>query len=486
MRGMAHQAAVLSAARIANYGLMIISPVILVRFLTVADFGRYREFLLYASLLQTAATFGISDSLLYFVPRHPASMWRVVRETASLTAAVSVAVVILFVIIDLLVPGGLVGPYLVPVALYVLLFVNLDWWECLWIARHQTIWVFVYGAGRLIARMVVVVCVAVVANNVSAIIGSLLVLEGLRLTGALIAWIAADQSRLEPEIGHIRREQLHFCVPFGVGGLLNMLSRNLGNVVIAQFLGVAALAHLTVGMYGEPIIMAMRNSISQVLLPELVRRVGDSPDEALRLWRRTTVINCMLLFPAAAVVAWYAEPLVLTAFGAAYRPAIPVLQWYAVIIARSCVDFSPLLRAINKTRAFIAIGAVDVLVNGLALAVLLPLTGIVGAVIALAIARFSENLLSAFVVRGLYGVRGLLPWAAMTKVGVCAVAGAVIAFGITFGSRATLLGAACGSLLYGVVFAGLLLATGVEEATSVFQRARSLLAAFRRTTDRHE
>ncbi len=477
MRGMAHQAAVLSAARIANYGLMIISPVVLVRLLTVTEFGRYREFLLYASLLMAAANFGISDSLSYFVPRNPASMWRVVRETASLTAGVSVVVVGVFIVIDLAVPRGLVGPYLVPVVVYVLLSVNLDWWESLWVAtRRPTMWVFAYSAGRLIARLVVVLCVAAVTENVSAIIGSLLVLEGLRLTGALVGWIRADQSRLEPPIGDIRGEQLRFCIPFGLGGLLNMLSRNLGNVVIAKLLGVAALAHLTIGTYGEPIIMAMRNSISAVLLPELVRQARHSQAEALQLWRRAMVVNCMLLFPAAAIVAWYAEPLILTAFGPAYRPAIPVLRWYAVIIARACIDFSPLMRAINRTRAFIAIGAVDVVVNALALVVLLPLTGIAGAVIALVIARFSENLLSAFVVRKLYRVRGLLPWATMTKVGLCAVTGAVIAFGITFRWRATLLGAVGGSLLYGLVFPALLLATGVEEASSLFQRVKTSLA----------
>jgi hypothetical protein len=45
-----------------------------------------------------------------------------------------------------------------------------------------------------------------------------------------------------------------------------------------------------------------------------------------------------------------------------------------------------------------------VLINGLALAVLLSLMGIVGAVIALAIAHLSDKLLSAFVVRRLDGV----------------------------------------------------------------------------------
>ena len=77
-----------------------------------------------------------------------------------------------------------------------------------------------------------------------------------------------------------------------------------------------------------------------------------SQDDALRLWHRT-VINCVLLFPTAAIVAWYAEPFVLKVFGAGYRPAVPVLQWYGLVIVCACFDFSPLLRAVNKTRPLV-------------------------------------------------------------------------------------------------------------------------------------
>ena len=479
MRGMAHQAAILSVSRIANYGLMIISPIVLVRFLTVTDFGRYREFLLYASLVQTAAYFSLSESLLYFVPLHAASMWRVVRETTFLTACISLFIVGVVVALHFLIPGGLVGPYLVPIVLYVLLSVNLDWWESLWLATHRPVPVFVYTGGRLIARMVVVVSVTVVTNNVWAIIWSLIVLEALRFAGALVAWTTADRSRLEPQIGDLRREQLRFCVPFGLAILLLLLSRNLGNVVIVKYLGAAALAQFAIGTYGEPIILALRNSISQVLLPQLVRR---SQDDALRLWHRATIINCALLFPTAAIVAWYAEPFVLKAFGAAYRPAVPVLQWYGLVIVRACFDFSPLLRAINKTRPFVWIGVVAMLVNGIALAVLLPVTGIVGAAIGLCAANLVEVTCLGFCVSRLYrcGLRGLLPWTAVAKVGVCAAGGAVVAFGVMFAWRASILGAACGSVLYGAVFASLLLAARIEEATTLWHRLKTLVPAFRK------
>ena len=103
-----------------------------------------------------------------------------------------------------------------PIVLYVVLSVNLDWWESLWLATRRPVPVFVYTAGRLMARMLVVVSVTVVTNDVRAIIWSLIVLEALRFAGSLVAWTTADRSRFEPPIEDMRREQLRFCVPFGL------------------------------------------------------------------------------------------------------------------------------------------------------------------------------------------------------------------------------------------------------------------------------
>jgi O-antigen/teichoic acid export membrane protein len=481
MRGIAQQAAVLSLSRIANYGLMVISPIILVRILSVDDFGRYREFLLYSSLLQSLASFSFSASLLYFIPLHPSSPWRVVRETASLTGLFSLSVVGVFVACDLLAPRGLVGPYLVPMAIYVLLYVNLDWWESFWVAVGRPLLVFWYTGGRLIARLLVVICAALLSRDVWVIIWALIALETLRLLGSFAVWRRADRSAGEPPVGDIRRQQLAFCVPLGLAAVVFLVGRNLGNVVVAKYLGAAALAQLTIGTYGEPIILALRDSISQVVLTELVRLRERSRDDALALWYRTTVINCVLLFPVAAVIAWYAEPLLLKTFGAAYRPAIPVLQWYALVIVRSCFDFAPLLRAINKTRPFITSCAVLAVANALTLVVLLPAYGIVAAAAGLVVSNVAEAVYLALCVRRLYGIeaRRLLPWAAVAKVILCSGGAGVIAFGITYQLRASLLGAVLGSVFYCAVYAALLKAIRLEEANILLRRVQALVPSIR-------
>jgi O-antigen/teichoic acid export membrane protein len=480
MAGFARQAVILSMSRIANYGLMIISPVVLVRVLTVGDFGRYREFLLYASLLVSIASFSISDSLLYFIPARPASAWRVVRQTGLLTAAVSTCIVLGFYILDFATGGALVGRYRLPVALYVLFFINVDFWEAFWLATHQTVRVFIYSAARLLVRMLVVVGVAVFTNDVMTIIWSLIVLEAVRFIVFSAVWYKLDRSRQEPPVDNMLRDQLRFCVPVGLATVLFLISRNLANVAVAKWLGAAALAQMTIGTYGEPIILALRNSISTAMLPELVRRSTESPDAPIQLWRRSTVINCVMLFPAAVLLAWFAEPLVVTVFGPKYRPAIVVLQIYALVMIVACFDFSPPLRAINKTRPLVTSNFAAAIFGGLTLIVLLPILGLAGASLTLVVSGFVEAAYNAWCVGRFYRIRqrNLVPWGRALRVALCAAAAALPLLALTWHQRVGMLGVVISSVLYLGLFAAFLRVAAVEEAITLARRvSTSFMAA---------
>jgi len=399
-----------------------------------------------------------------------------------LTAAVSTSIVAGFYIIDLVTGGALVGRYRLPVALYVLLFVNVDFWESFWVATHRTARVFIYSAARLLVRMLVVVGVAVLTNDVATIIWSLIVLEGVRLIAFAGVWSVMDRAAQEPPIENIRRDQLQFCVPVGLAALLYMISRNLGNIVVVKWLGAAALAQMTIGTYGEPVILALRNSISTAMLPELVRRGARSDEAPLQLWRRTTVVNCVLLFPSVVLLAWFAEPLVFKVFGLSYRAAVPVLQVYTLVILAACFDFSPPLRAINKTRPLVTSNLVAAIASGIALIFLVPVAGLVGATLALVVAGFVEDIYRAWAVGKLYGVtlRKLLPWMRTAQVALCAVVAALPVVAVTWGGRGGMAGVIFGSLFYLALFAALLMAIGVEEAITLARRVRATLtvAAF--------
>ncbi len=476
MAGLAKQTVVLSAAKFANYGLMLVSPMVLVRLLSVAQFGEYRQFILYASFLQLVGAFSFADSLLYFIPAHHRSLWRVIAQTNLLVLCSSGAVVLVMTCGDLLTHGAVVGQNLLPLAAYVMLFVNLDFWESYFLATHRPVFVFAYSAGRLAARMIVVIVLAYVTSDVRAIIWSLVALEAARLAGALIAWKSQDRRSAEPPLHNLWRDQLRYCVPTGLAMLLYMANRYLGAFAVTKTLGPVALAHYTIGTYADYIYVAVGSSIAAVLLPEMVRRHVVSSSESLKLWQRVTIVNTMLLLPAALFLARFARPLIVTAFGLSYEAAVPVLQIHMLFLVRACVDFSPALRAISKTQPLIYSNTAALLTNALMLLLLLSRWGIRGAVTALVVSSFVEAGVLGWWSAKLYGLplRRLVPLAGMGKVLIATLAGAVVIVAPAWNLMRGLTGVLLAGVCFFIVVAAVLRFLKVEEAALLWGRLRGL------------
>lgn len=474
------RAAILTLSRLTNYGLMLISPIVLVRLLSVAQFGRYREFLLYVSVLQSIAVFSINDSLLYCIPANPASRWRTVRQTAVLIVCSSLITVAALALLDRASGGRIVGALLVPVCLYTWLSANLDFWDFYWVAIDRPALIFFYTSCRLAARVTVAIVAAAWTHDVLAIIWALIALEGLRVIGTAIVMIAVDRGASEPPLREPWREQLRYCVPSGLASTLQMLNRNLSSLVVAKALGAVAFAQYSIGKFGEPIVTTLRNSVSSVVLPEMVRRERDSREDPLALWKRATVVNTILLFPVVVIVERFAAPLVTTVFGHSYAPAALVLQIYMLVVVRECFDFAPALRAVNRTRPLVTSNIASTVACGVMLAILIPLGGVAGAMAAVVVGAAVEAIWLAYAAMRHFGVRlgALIPWGSTLRVAVAAlVAAGVLATSAwleIFGPAGIVLAA----IAYLTAFALLLLALKVPEAHLLLTWARRFVPAF--------
>lgn len=480
MAGVGNRAAILTLSRLANYGLMLISPVILVRLLTVEQFGRYREFLLYASVLQSIAVFSFGDSLLYCIPANPASRWRTVRQTVVLMAASTLITVAGLAVLDRASGGRVVGALLVPVCLYTLFYCNLDFWDFYWVATDRPRLLFVYTSVRLGARVAVALVTAALTHDVRAIIWALIALEAVRLLGAAVFMVANDRSATEPPLAEPWRDQMRYCLPCGAASILSNLKSNLSSIVVAKALGAVALAQYSIGKYGEPLVITLRNSVSAVVLPEMVQRHRNSRADSLALWQRATVVNTILLFPVVVVVERYARPLIELVFGRSYVPAALVLQIYMLGVIRECFDFSPALRAVNRTRPLVGSTVASLVACGIMLAILIPLGGVAGAMAAVVIGMVMEAVwLARATVRHFdVGIGELVPWANIGKVALAAIAAAGVLATSLWSQLFGRGGIVIGSAVYTVVFALLLLALRVPEAFGLIAWARRLVPAF--------
>ncbi|MGC1386708.1 MAG: oligosaccharide flippase family protein [Steroidobacteraceae bacterium] len=460
---------------------MLISPIVLVRLLTVGEFGRYREFLVYSSVLASIAAFSIPNSLLYFVPADPARSWQFVRQTVQLTALTSFTVVLCVVIGDLASGGNVIGKQLWPVAIYVIVFANIDFWEYLWLATQRPIAVFAYTSGRLVSRMLVVITLAYFFHQVEIVLWGLIALESVRLCASALAWqLAAPKAGMPaPRPGDWRR-MLHFCLPIGGSNLLSMSNRYAASVFVAKAMGPVALAHYTIGTYVEPIIITLRNSLSDALLPAIVNRGNRSQVEAVTLWQRGTVIAAILLFPIGCLIERYADTLIVTVFSSTYQAAVPVLRIFLIVLIRECFDFPMALKAINKTRYFLYGDVAAIVINLTLLVALVPTWGLVGVTTAYVISSWLQGLYLGWCTTQFYEipVRKFIPWAEMSKV----VLAAALPLALTYGSYMTdhfkLFGVIMGSTLYLPAYALLLRIFHVREAHILFERVRERLLTY--------
>ena len=471
-----NQAFILTISRLANYGLMLLAPLVLVRLMPVTDFGQYREFILYGGILYSLASFQINESLLFFVPANPESPWRVVRTTLQMSAVSSVLVVAVLVALDLGTGGSLVGPYLLPLSLYTLLLVNVDFWEFFFVARRQPKLVMIYTAVRLASRMLASVIAAAVFQTVEAIIWSLVAIEGLRFVISTIWWRRLDRSAEEPPIPDALRAQIRFCMPTGLTSLLSIARRNLISVAVAKLAGPVSLAYFAIGKYAEPVVITVRNSLTTVILPEMVRRQDRQPDAAFALWKKATVVNAIILFPVVVLAVRYAHPLVVAAFGEAYLPAAVLVQIHMLVVIRECFDFSPLLRSSGKTMGLVHGAVAGLIAGALALYFLMPKFGLPGAMGAFAVASWVEVTVLAIESSRVHklSIRHLVPWWSMARTAIAAALAGLVIVDSFWTNTLGLAGIVLASAVYFAVFVGLILLMRVPEAFVLLSWVRKI------------
>jgi O-antigen/teichoic acid export membrane protein len=377
-------------------------------------------------------------------------------------------VVLVLAALDSASGGQVVHGYLIPLIAYTLFSVNLDFWECFWLARGRAQPVFFYSAGRLTLRVIVVVLVAVMTHDIHIIIWSLVGLEGARLLVAGVGLLVFDRSRQEPVLREPWRDQLRFCIPSGTASLLAMLNRNLSNVIVARLLGAAALAQYAIGRFGEPVVTTVRNSISAVILPEMVRkdRGSSAGDTALALWQKATVVNAIMLFPVVVLVARYAEPLVTLVFGPNYASAAVVMQLYMLVVIRECFDFAPALRAVNRTRPLVESNVAGLVACTVAMFLLIPLAGLAGAMLAFVIACYVDVTWLAWRTRQAYrvAVAELVPWRSIAKTALAAAVAALLIVNSVWTEAFGRAGIVLAGLAYLAAYTGLLQVLRIPEA----------------------
>lgn len=475
MSELVRRAFVLGFARIANYAVLLISPLLLVRLLDVDSYGQYREFILYSLVLISICGLAIKDNLIYIVPKYPERAAIAASQTANMLLVATLVGLAIFVLGKDWFLSRASFDFALPLALYVFFFLGHDILENYWLGVRQPGYVLLYSTARSLFRLVVVVVAALTTQSVQVVIIAIVCAEGVRWVASILILLRLGLLPLATD-RVLAREQLRFIAPLSAAGLIYLANEKVGHLFVSATLGAGALAVYTIGTYQLPVIAVVRSAVADTLFPEMVKHSDAGSNQGLEMWKASTVFYLVLVLPLVVVLMYLSELFVVTLFTVNYIEAVDVFRFALLIMIRQCFEVGTPLRAINANRYMLQGNLAALALHLPLLYVAVHVLGIAGAALAWVVADLIAAGYLGRVVLRRYGitVAEFARWRAIGKIVACAlVASPVMLLGDIVGLTPWLAGLVSASL-YGCAYLMILSQLRVSEVEVVLKYASNM------------
>lgn len=408
---------ILIICRVFNYGVMLLSPMLLVRIFDIHAYGQYREFMLYAMLVSGVIEFTINRNLIYFIPKYPRSERESLTHTTFLILVATLAGLCITYLLRGIILSHTHFDFIKPLILYVFFFLNFDYYENYLLGKKRTDYVLIFSSIRIIIRTAALLVAALLSHNVMTVIQTLIAVEAVKCLFVLFMLRGSLLLRLDRGLFY---EQLRFIVPLGVAATIALINNQLANLIISVKMGVESLALYSIGGQQVPVINIVRSSVMDVLFPEMAQL---SDGDRVHLWQRANVVFCFTVFPIYVVFFYYARTFIETLFTKDYLAAVPLFRIYLTIIVLQCFEVGTMLRAINENKYSIYGGVLDVAANIGLILLLFSSVGFVLPAVAFIIGEFIASAYLAVKIMHFYRLplSRLFLWRKLMIITCCAV-----------------------------------------------------------------
>lgn len=443
---------ILTFSRASNQAVMLFSPLLLVRILDVEQYGQYREFMLYALVLNALIGLAASRSLLYFIPLYPERTRRYISQALLFTLSLTTVGCLLVWAAGGLIRANTSYDFVAPLILYLFCFLNLDHLEFYWLAKKNSAAVLYYSTGRLVLRLLVVVVAAWLTRDALSIAYAVTVFEAFRML--FVLFFSWHKKMFTRDITWAScKEQMAYFLPLGGSNILYVINENLSRLFVSSHLGAVALSLYTIGAYAMPFRSVLRSSVGDVVFTDMVEKSqAKDPQDRLRLWQHSTLLLCLLLFPIGTTMIIYSDLIVRTLFTAQYAAAAPLFAIYALALIRESFDLTLPVRSAGKTHYFLLTNLIGLALNAALLIPFYRWFGLTGPAWAYVVTRTINGGLFVWIIMGIYRIRlgDLLPWGSVTRICIGCVVAMPLLFVLNPLGAHELLAGVGGLFLFGV------------------------------------
>lgn len=328
-----NQAIILTAARLFEAVIQLLTPIVLIRYIDTNDFGMYRLFWLAINTIMVFAPLGMPSSLLYFLPKlDPRTGSKYVFQTIIFLLFSACVSTIILMPWNTFLPGGLQNivsenNVLVPLFIFFWVFSNLL--DFLPNALQKNSQQAVITIILAIVRTALIIYSAMIFGDLKHILMALIVFVFIKSI-LLIFYTLYNFN-----FNYIRfnranfKAQFKYAMPFGLASAVYALRRQtelwiVGYLFSSSVFGAFSLAAMVCMPFD-----ILRSSVSNVVLPRMCLAYTQN-DSLLTVEynRRANLIVAATTFPLVVFIIIFAKEIVDILFGEKYVEAIPVLRVY--------------------------------------------------------------------------------------------------------------------------------------------------------------
>ena len=456
------------AGRIAGFIAAFVTPLILVRIFDLETFGTYKQwFLLYFTLL-IITQIGMSESLLYFLPRAGGEAGRYVMNSLLFLSVVGVAAAGVLVWNSAAIAAWMSNPSLatlIPLlGLYLLLMQASIGLETVMTARGSYRSAAIAYAVTDITRAVFLIAPVLVTSSLKALLSGAVAFAALRLAFTVRYFWRTFGSGLRPDAACFTR-QLVYALPFALSVVASVAQENLHQYAVSGLFDTATFAIYSVGCLQIPVVDLVATTVCNVMMVGMTNAIHEGRDaDVIELWHQTVRKLALLFVPLTALLLIIARDLIVMLFTDAYVESIPVFLVGVTAILFAAVPIDGLLRVYAKTRSLLVMNLVRLALIVALIHWSITSFGLPGAIAVTVLALAVGKAIGLFTAASLWGVSigRLLPWRQLVLISVVSLCAALPALALVYGlEAASLMRILAISVVYGSAYAAMALVFGL-------------------------
>lgn len=344
-----------------SFLVAIVSPMILSRVFTKADYGTYKQVMFVYSSLVTVFTIGLPRAYSYFLPKYDNSYSKdIINKITNLFFLMGfVFSLVIFFGSDLIAKWlnnedlSLALKVFSPTPFFLLPSFGLDG---IYASFRKTQYLAIYTVTTRILKVGITVLPVFLFNGnyIHAIIGFdvasfLIFIIALWMKDAPVRHETHQKSDLT------YKKILSFSLPLLYASIWGLIITSATQFFISRYYGNEEFADFSNGFMEIPFATMVVSAVAAVLLPrlsELEKGDSDKKEEVLALWRSALVKSAKIIFPILIFSVVFARLIMVCLYGDIYDASGVYFMIKNISSLFYIVPFAPIMLAIGRTKAF--------------------------------------------------------------------------------------------------------------------------------------